>query len=97
MTIHKPTLYIGMSLIVLLFACPSRAQQQSSTEDLRKEVQALSQAVKAMQKDLQDIKAMLSRMVPEAPPDSVVLDLGNHPVRGDRAAKLVLVEFSDYQ
>jgi len=76
----------------------SFAQKQSSSiDDLKKEIQALSQSIKAMQKDLQDIKAMLQSRAPAAPPENVVLDLGNGPSQGNRAARLTLIEFSDYQ
>jgi protein-disulfide isomerase len=87
---------VGISLIILLFASPLRAQQPSM-EDLQKEIQALSQVMKAMQKDLADIRAMLQSRAPAPPPENVLLDLGNRPFRGDRAARLILVEFSDYQ
>ncbi len=100
MTNRNSNMIVGFFLIALLFASPLRAQQQpSSTDDLRKEIQALSEAVKAMQKDLADIKAMLQSRAqgPPPPPENVVLDLANHPVRGNSAAKLILVEFSDYQ
>ena len=88
---------IGPLFMVLLSASPSRAQQQSSTDDLRNEIKALTQTVKEMQKDLQEIKAMLVSRAPAAPPQNVVLDLSNNPSRGEATAKLTLVEFSDFQ
>ena len=99
MTAKKSNVIVGIFLIVFLFTSALFAQQPqpSTTDDLRKEIQALSEAVKAMQKDLQDIKSMLQSRAPAAPPENVLLDLGNHPVRGNGAAKLILVEFSDYQ
>jgi protein-disulfide isomerase len=90
------SLLVGLLFIVLLSASPSRAQQ-SSTEDLRNEIKALTQTVKEMQKDLQEIKALLQSRAPAAPPQNVVLDLGNSPSQGEPTAKLTLVEFSDYQ
>ena len=93
---------IGLLFMVLLWASSLQAQQpsqaqQSSTDDLRKEIQALTQTVKEMQKDLQEIKAMLVSRVPAAPAQSVVLDLTNKPSQGEPTAKLTLIEFSDYQ
>ncbi len=81
----------------LLLPAPLVKAQQSSTDDLRKEIQALSEAVKAMQKDLQEIKAMLQSRMPTPPPQVVSLDLEGMPEQGERTAKLTLVEFSDYQ
>ena len=74
------------------------AAQEPSTEDLRKDIQALQESLKAIQKDLQEIKGMLARQA--APPPSgigAVIDYGSSPSKGERTAKLTLVEFSDYQ
>ncbi len=89
-------LSVGL-ILALLFAAPVARAQQSSIDDLKKQIEELSQAVKAMQKDLQEIKAVLLKAMPAAPPESVVLDLGNNRFQGERTAKLVMIEFSDYQ
>ena len=86
--------FVGLMLVGLLSA-PSVVAQGPPDTDLK--IQALSDAVKAMQQDLKDIKALLQRGGPPAPPQNVVLDLGNHPSRGKATAKLTLVEFSDFQ
>ena len=96
MTIRRLGLSVGWLLAFVLASPPSWAQQ-TSTDDLKKEIEALNQAVKAMQKDLQEIKALLQSRLAGAPPQNVVLDLGNNPFKGERTAKLTLVEFSDYQ
>jgi protein-disulfide isomerase len=88
---------IGLLFMVLLSATPLQAQQQSSTDDLRNEIKTLTQTMKEMQKDLQEIKALLQRGKPAAPPQNIVLDLSNNPARGEATAKLTLVEFSDFQ
>ncbi len=88
---------VGSLFIVLLSASPSPAQQQSSTDDLRSEIKALTQTVKEMQKDLQEIKALLVSRAPAGPQQNVVLDLSNNPSKGEATAKLTLIEFSDYQ
>jgi protein-disulfide isomerase len=89
-------LLVALPFIVLLSASPLQAQQPS-TDDLRKEIKALTQSVKEMQKDLQEIKALLQNRAPAAPPQNVVLDLSNNPSEGEATAKLTLVEFSDFQ
>ena len=96
MTSRSWYLSVGLPLILLLYAPPAPAQQ-TSIEELKKEIQALSQSVKAMQKDLQEIKALLQSRVPTPPPQKVDLDLGGRPARGENTAKLTMVEFSDYQ
>jgi protein-disulfide isomerase len=73
------------------------AAQQTSTDELKKDIQALQESLKAIQKDLQEIKGMLTR--PAAPPSGIgaVIDFGKSAIKGEQTAKLTLVEFSDYQ
>ena len=83
--------------LALVAAGPVAAQQQPSNEELRKDIQALQESLKAIQKDLQEIKTMLAR--PTGPPSLVnkVVDLGDAPFKGEANAKLTIVEVSDYQ
>ena len=91
------SVFFGIVLVGVVSARPAAAQE-SSNGDLRKEMQALSDAVKAMQQDLRDIKALLQqRGAPPAPQQNVVLELGNHPFRGKADATLTMVAFSDFQ
>ena len=87
----------GLVLLGFLTACTGQAQSQSN-DDLKKEIQSLKEGQQAIQKDLQEIKTLLQRPAgPPPPPQNVVLDLGKYPFKGERNAKLTLVEFSDYQ
>jgi hypothetical protein len=88
----------GLVLACFLSAPLGQAQQQS-TDELKKDIEALKEGQKAIQKDLQEIKVLLqSRPAgPPPPPQNVVLDLGKNPFKGERTAKLTLVEISDYQ
>jgi len=56
----------------------------------------------AMRKDLSEIKALLSKPgAPQQPPQvdikGIKFDIGDNPVLGSESAKLILVEFTDYQ
>ena len=89
---------LALNLVLACFlSAPLALAQQQSTEDLKKDIEALKETLGAIQKDVQDIKAMLSRQMPPPSGVNVVLDLASNPVKGERAAKLTLVEFSDYQ
>jgi len=75
---------------------------QTPDADLRQEITALRQGQEAMQKDLADVKALLEKLTaPQRPAGPVVrdveFDIGDNPVLGDAAAKLILVEFADYE
>jgi protein-disulfide isomerase len=93
----KTHLSLGIALAFFLSAPLVTAQQQTSTEKLTKDIEALKEGQKAIQKDLQEIKTLLRRGQPTPPAQNVVLDLGKNPFKGKNNAKLTLVEFSDYQ
>jgi protein-disulfide isomerase len=90
-------LSLGLVLTGIILASLASAQQPQTTDDLKKDIEALKEGQKAIQKDVQEIKALLQRAQPAPPPQNVNLELGKSPFKGERTAKLTLVEFSDYQ
>ncbi len=92
-------LTLAFFLASLIAIAPCFAQKPQAPDDLQKQLDALRAQVAAMQKDIDDIKAVVARLGGrQGPnPDEIVLDLGPRPVRGNPSAKLVLVEFTDYQ
>jgi hypothetical protein len=73
-------------------------------QSLRREVEGLKAGQQGLQKDLQEIKTLLqtrpaAAAAPAAPavPQNVVFDLDGAHLKGDKSAKLTLVEFTDYQ
>ncbi len=92
----KLSLSFGLALACILSTSPAPAQQPP-TDDLKKDIEAIKEGQKAIQKDIQEIKALLQKAQPAAPPQNVVLELGKSPFKGESKAKLTLVEFSDYQ
>ena len=93
----KSRLFLGLVLTGILSAPLAWAQQQQPTDELKKDIETLKEGQKAIQKDIQEIKALLQRGQPAPPPQNVVLELGKNPFKGERTAKLTLVEISDYQ
>ena len=83
-------------ILTFALAVPGSAQQ-TSTEDLKREIESLKTMIQGIQKDLQDVKAMLARQAPAPTGIGTVIDLGSAPFKGEKTAKLTLVEFSDYQ
>jgi len=91
---------LGFLLASTLLAQPACAQKPAApaSGDLQKQVDALRTQVGAMQKDLDEIKALLAPLrARQSPPRDAVIDLGTRPVRGERTAKVTLVELTDYQ
>lgn len=84
-------------------AIPASPQSSDELKALRLEVEALREGQHKLQKDVQEIKTLLQgqRMggAPPTPsqPVNMVLALGDDPMKGDKNAKVVLVEFTDYQ
>ena len=72
---------------------------QVSERDLKREIEILKKNQEEIRKELEGLKALIRD--PQRPGNSGVrdieFDLGNNPIRGDSAALLTLVEFTDYQ
>ena len=68
---------------------------------LRREVEGIREGQRALQRDLQEIKALLQARPAAggapAMPQNVVFNLDGAHMKGEKSAKLVLVEFTDYQ
>lgn len=90
-------LRLSLGLVLACFLSAPLALAQQSTDDLKKDIETLKEGQKTIQKDIQEIKALLQKGQPAPPPQNVVLELGKSPFKGERVAKLTLVEFSDYQ
>ena len=101
MTTVAPRLIPALLLAAAIFpaSCAAEPRQQPAAADLQKQLDALRAQVGAMQGDLDDIKALLAPLRDQLPPapKNIALDLGSRPVRGNPAAKLIMVEFTDYQ
>lgn len=96
MRIRSSSLAVPVSLALLLFSSTMPAQQ-TSIDDLKSQVETLNQNMKAMQKDLEEIKVLLQNRIHVGPPQNATLDLGDRPSKGESTARLTLVEFLDYQ
>lgn len=74
-------------------------------QELRRDIEGLKAGQQGLQKDLQEIKTLLQNRpaaaaaAPAAPavPQNLVFDLDEAPFKGEKNAKLALVEFSDFQ
>jgi len=87
---------------ITLSAHPGSTQSSEEFKALRQELEAIKEGQGRLQKDVQEIKAILqgARAAAQPPPQvpqNVVLTLDGEPTKGDTSARVVLVEFTDYQ
>jgi cell division protein FtsB len=81
-----------------LFACAYTltgcAQQNKDIASLKKEMTELKKGQEEILKDIKSIKKFLR--IPEEFKEAVV-NIAEEPFKGDKDAKVTLIEFSDYQ
>ncbi len=88
------------ALAVLLAVSPLAAQPAADAE-LKQEIQSLKAGQQQIQKDIEEIKKILqAARNPAAAPDkavNAVVNIAGEPVKGNKDARLTLIEFSEYQ
>lgn len=103
--IHRKRLLPAMlSVVVLMFLTHlSFGQRRPTSEELqslRKDVNTIKANQAEIEKAVKELKDLARGAgQPAAPPapESILLGLDDDPVKGDRKARVVLVEFSDFQ
>ena len=99
--------YLGcfvLSAALFLGAQPVFAQANLEYQILKKEIESLKQGQAGLKQDLQEIKKLIQG-IKSAPSGGgggdvfreAMINIKGAPIRGDKKAKLVLMEFSDYQ
>ena len=95
---------VALAIIVILtlfFTHRGFGQTGEELKSLREEIKALKEGQIAIQRDLQEIKNLLRtrQAQPQAPPTfkEAVVSIDAGQVKGDKDAKLVMIDFSDYQ
>jgi len=89
-------------IIILALTLANNSPAQEAGSDIRKEIESLKQGQEAILKSLNEIKSLLSQRpsapnVPQPNIQGVELDITGRPISGSNAAKLVLIEITDYQ
>ncbi len=80
-------------------AQPVFSQATDELKTIREELNSLKDGQTAIQKDLQEIKKLLTSRPAAQPAEfkEAIVNVEGAPSKGDKNAKLVLMEFSDYQ
>ncbi len=91
----------ALFMLSLFHVQPVFSQTADELKSLKEEIKSLKEGQSSIQKDLQEIKKLLQAR-PAAQPTApefkeAIVSVDGAPVRGAKTAKLVLIEFSDYQ
>src|SRR5216110_1593219 len=98
----RRVILVALSVALLLPAVVA-AQSGDDLKALRQEIESLKAGIGAVQRDLQEIKTLLqggrqaAGPPPPVAPESIDLSVANSYAKGGTGARLVLVEFSDFQ
>lgn len=98
----KSLVSMVLSLTLFLSVQPVFAQTNLECQVLKKEIESLKQGQDGIKKDIQELKKLVQgiKQAPAGPGGEfkeAMIDIKGAPIRGDKTAKLVLIEFSDYQ
>ena len=92
---------IGIVVVALVLgSLPGYAQTNDEMKALRRDIDALRDGLKVIQNDLQEIKGLLRARPTAAAPATVqeaVVSVDGAPFKGNKTAKVTLVDFTDYQ
>ena len=93
------------TFLTLLWSQPAASQPTDDLKAIQKDIEALKEGQKRIQRELEAIKALLresraprarGRRAPR-PFQPVVLSIGDDPYKGEKNAKVTIIDFSDYQ
>ncbi len=95
----KNSLAFLLAIGLLLFGSQiAVTQPQDDLEAIKKEIETLKKNQANLQRELDTLKkAMRGRRRASKPFEPVVLSIANDPYKGNKSAKLTLMDFSDYQ
>ncbi len=89
-----------LSITFLFSIQPAFSQTAEEFKSRQKEINELKESQTGLKKEIQDLKKIVGSK-PAAAPARVIKDaiinIKGAPIKGDKNAKLVLIEFSDYQ
>jgi protein-disulfide isomerase len=92
---------LGIALAVWLQPGVSQQppQGESELQALRRELEALKAGQVRIERQLQELKDLLTTLLASRAPEprELVLNVDGAPSKGEKTARVVLIEFSDYQ
>ncbi len=95
----KLTMVAVLFVLTLSWTPSSFSQTTDELKTIREEIKSLKEGQSTIQKDLQEIKKLLQARQPQAPAEfkEAIINVEGAPFKGDKKAKLAIIEVSDYQ
>jgi len=84
-------------MLFLLSVQTGFAQSSKELNAVKEDIKALKEGQQAIQKDIQEIKNQLKAKPAPAEFKETVVNVEGDPFKGNKDAKLAVIEFSDYQ
>lgn len=86
-----------LGLLVMLSPLTGFTQTADELKEIKKDVDALKEGQKAIQKEIQEIKKALQPKPAPAEFKEAIINIKGDPFKGSKNAKVAIIEFSDYQ
>ncbi|MCG2721710.1 MAG: hypothetical protein L6290_06815 [Thermodesulfovibrionales bacterium] len=89
--------FVVLMIFLFVSSLPVCAQGGRGTDALKKDIHTLQAGQQVNHREYAEIKSILRQKPAPAEFKETVINVGNDPSKGDKKAKLALIEFSDYQ
>lgn len=83
--------------IMLVYSTTGFTQTTDDLKEIRKDVEVLKESQKSIQKDIQEIKTLVKLKQGPVEFKEAIINIKSDPFKGDKNARLALIEISDYQ
>ena len=99
---YSGSLVFVLGLMFLFSVQPAFSQTDEEFKALQKEIDAVKEGQAGLKQDIQDLKKLVApkpavAVAPVADFTGAIFNIKGAPMKGDKKAKLVFIEFSDYQ
>jgi len=90
------SLLLGL-LVMLAHSTTGFTQPTDELKEIKKDVEFIKEGQKAIQKDIQEIKKLVQPKQAPAEFKEALINIKGDPFKGDKNARLALIEVYDYQ
>ena len=95
----KLSILIALIVLGLLMGCTQNGAMKEDLASVTDDVEKLKEGQANIIKELEEVKKSLQARTPPKPAafKEAVINIGDDPFKGEKLAKVTIVEFTDYQ